>query len=279
MEAAAWEQLRKYDSDPDAAWEILSVKQKVKKIEPLPLDTPMQPGYTRFVCFSDTHTMHEGVDIPPGDVLINAGDFTNMGHPKDVAKFNEFLGTQPHPHKIVVAGNHDLTFDPESYQRLWKRFGHAEMFDCQATREMMTDCTLLQDSETTINGIRVYGSPWQPEFCDWAFNLPRGDQLREKWAKIPSGIDVLITHGPPIGHGDLCTGGNRAGCVDLLQTVQMIKPSYHVFGHIHEGYGVTEDGLGTTYINASSCNLQYKPINPCVIFDLPNRRLGRFGLQ
>ena len=76
----------------------------------------------------------------------------------------------------------------------------------------------------------------QPEFCSWGFNLPRGDPCLEKWQKIPSNVDILMTHGPPIGHGDLCTGGNRAGCVDLLREVQYrIRPKYHVFGHIHEG--------------------------------------------
>lgn len=53
---------------------------------------------------------------------------------------------------------------------------------------------------------------------------------------IPEDTDILITHGPPIGHGDLCRSGLRAGCVELLSTVQnRVKPEYHVFGHIHEG--------------------------------------------
>lgn len=76
----------------------------------------------------------------------------------------------------------------------------------------------------------------QPEFCDWAFNLPRGDKCLEKWKAIPTDTDILITHGPPIGHGDLCMTRERAGCVDLLHEIQTrIKPKYHVFGHIHEG--------------------------------------------
>ncbi len=61
------------------------------------------------------------------------------------------------------------------------------------------DVIYLEDSETTINGIRIWGSPWQPEFGGWAFNLPRGEECLEKWEMIPEGIDVLITHGPPIG--------------------------------------------------------------------------------
>lgn len=75
---------------------------------------------------------------------------------------------------------------------------------------------------------------WQPEFCDWAFNLKRGDPLRAVWKKIPTDTDILMTHGPPIGHGDLTTHGNRTGCVDLFMEIhKRIKPKYHIFGHIH----------------------------------------------
>lgn len=71
-----------------------------------------------------------------------------------------------------------------------------------------------------------HSSPWQPEFYDWAYNLPRGEPCAAKWRAIPDGVDILLTHGPPLGHGDLCKPGqHRAGCVDLLQQVQTrIKP-------------------------------------------------------
>jgi len=83
------------------------------------------------------------------------------------------------------------------------------------------------------------------------------------------------------------------GCVDLLHTIQTrVKPKYHIFGHIHEGmfvkvftteltlltvyycigYGITTDGV-TTYVNASTCNLRYQPINPAIIIDLPVKQL------
>lgn len=76
----------------------------------------------------------------------------------------------------------------------------------------------------------------QPEFCRWAFNIPRGGPCLSKWNLIPLDTDILVTHTPPIGHGDLCASGVRAGCVELLSVVQKrIKPKYHVFGHIHEG--------------------------------------------
>jgi hypothetical protein len=113
-------------------------------------------------------------------------------------------------------------------------------------------------------------SPWQPEFCNWAFNLERGSAcLPEKWAHIPDTVDVLITHGPPSGHGDWVSNCAHAGCCDLLNTIeQRVRPKYHVFGHVHEGYGVTTNGH-TVFVNASTCTFNYQASNPAVVFDLP----------
>lgn len=113
-------------------------------------------------------------------------------------------------------------------------------------------------------------TPWQPEFYDWAFNLPRGEPCAAAWHKLPE-ADVLLSHGPPLGLGDLCRGGSRAGCVNLLHEVATrIKPAVHVFGHIHEGYGVYRSTIcpGTVFVNASTCTHSYKPDNPAVVIDL-----------
>ena len=107
-------------------------------------------------------------------------------------------------------------------------------------------------------GVQFYGSPWQPDFGGWGFNLSRGRALLDKWDLIPDDTDVLITHSPPVGYGDLCASGVRAGCVDLLNTVQRrVRPKYHIYGHIHEGYGVRSDGK-TVFVNASTCDLAYR---------------------
>lgn len=130
----------------------------------------------------------------------------------------------------------------------------------------------LEDSSTIAHGYHIYGSPWQPEFCDWAFNLDRGASCAEAWAAIPTEAEVVITHGPALGQGDACKSGFRAGCVDLLQQLsQRVKPLVHVAGHIHEGYGVTSNGV-TNFINASTCNFQYRPDQPPIVFDLPKKQ-------
>ncbi len=204
----------------------------------------------RIVAISDTHALHRSVDIPPGDVLVHAGDITGHGAIDEVRGFNTFLATLPHPHKIVIAGNHDFCFEK----------------DPVASRAELTNGIYLQDEAVEIGGIRFYGSPWQPWFFDWAFNLQRGAEIRAKWDLIPSDTDVLITHGPPRGHGDMTCRGEAAGCDDLLEAVERVQPRVHIFGHIHEGAGVTLNGR-TTFINASICDLAYRPVNAPVVYE------------
>eukprot|EP00947_MAST-08B_sp_MAST-8B-sp1_P005509 g5509.t1 len=257
---------------------------------------PKKPGWARFVCISDTHGMDGKMDpasIPDGDVLIHAGDFTNTGEKRQVLALSEFFAKLPHEHKIVIAGNHDVTFDPPYYEQKWKRF-HRKPYDAAACRAALTNCTYLEGEAAAVtvssNGstYKFYGAPWQPEFCDWAFNCDRGPTaIGKHWDKIPAGLDVLVTHGPPLGHGDRCVDGRLVGCDDLLRAVRRTRPRFHVFGHVHEGYGTTHVewgeegeaggagvagegqgklGTSTTFINASTCTFQYKPTNPPVVF-------------
>lgn len=143
-----------------------------------------------------------------------------------------------------------------------------EAVQVENVRQYLTNCIYLQDEGIELFGIKIYGSPWQPEFCKWAFNLKRGEECLQKWDHIPIDTDLLITHTPPLGYGDLCCSGVRAGCVELLSTVQKrVKPKYHVFGHVHEGYGITSDGK-IIYINASTCDINYLPQNLPICFDI-----------
>ena len=252
---------------PDVAWKEI-FESNLSVANPITLEVPTHKAENdiRFVCISDTHSLQlnlpEGF-IPDGDVLIHAGDFSMQGQPLEITKFNAFLGQLPHQYKIVVAGNHEITFDP-SFERYTK-------IDAEWCRSLLTNCTYLQDDFINIYGYKIYGSPWQPEFGDWAFNLKRGQDCLSKWNLIPADTDILVTHGPPLGHGDYCFDRVRAGCVDLLQVVEKkVKPSYHIFGHIHEGYGVTTNGT-TNFINASVCNLRYNPVNKPIVFDLPKQ--------
>lgn len=205
----------------------------------------------RIVCLSDTHGFHDGLEVPAGDLLLHAGDATKHGSLEEIAAFNAFLGSLPHRHKVVVAGNHDFAFEREA----------------TLARELITHASYLQDEEVEIEGLRVWGSPWQPWFYDWAFNLQRGDEIRAKWDLVPAGIDVLVTHGPPLGHGDRTHDGRDVGCADLLDAIRRVRPQLHVFGHIHEGHGRTREGE-TLCVNASICTVGYRPTNPPIVVDL-----------
>ena len=115
-------------------------------------------------------------------------------------------------------------------------------------------------------------SPYQPEFCDWAFNLPANSpQIKQVWSKIPDDVDVLITHGPPAGILDKTFDGIRVGCPQLLQRIKQVKRRLHVFGHIHEGYG-REEHDSTIFVNASTCTLSYKPTQPPIVVDIPVKK-------
>lgn len=207
----------------------------------------------KLVCLSDTHSLHWNIpDIPDGDVLIHAGDSLGQGTLDNIEDFNDWLGTLPHRHKIVVAGNHDWAFQDEPEQ----------------ARELLSNAIYLEDSGVEIDGVRFWGSPWTPTFMNWAFMLDRGQPLRDAWALIPDNTDVLITHGPPHGSGDATfIGSSNVGCVDLLERIDELRLKAHIFGHIHEGYGVYPR-RGTTLINASACTEWYEPTNPPVVFSL-----------
>lgn len=224
--------------NPDTSWQELKSHLTATKVEPNYGEQPCPPGHTRWVCISDTHGQHEKIEsVPDGDVLIHAGDLTNTGEITQIKSFCEWMGKHPHKHKVVIAGNHDITLDEPYYPTASERFHYKAPLDDTVARATMRESksfTYLEDRSTSVLGYNVYGSPWQPAFCDWAFNLDRGEACAAKWSAIPDDTEVLITHGPPVGHGDLCNGGgNRAGCVDLLaQITDRIKPLYHVFGHV-----------------------------------------------
>ena len=204
----------------------------------------------RIVCISDTHNQRP--TIPDGDVLIHAGDSTSQGYMTEIDRFNKWLGTLPHKHKIIIAGNHDFGFETDAVE----------------AEACITNAIYLRDASVTIDGVTFYGSPWQPTFHNWAFNLPRGSKLKEVWSRIPMCTEVLITHGPPAGILDRCQDGRIVGCQDLRDRLsQLPKLKLHIFGHIHEAYGTYEMN-GVTYINASSCTLVYRATNPPIVYDL-----------
>lgn len=208
----------------------------------------------RIVAVADTHTFEADLGaLPDGDVFVHAGDMLRGGSLDELASVAEWICALPHRHKVVVAGNHDWCFVNERPEAL----------------AALPGVHYLQDAAIELEGVHFYGSPWQPEFNRWAFNLPRGDALAEKWAKIPDGTDVLVTHGPPALYGDRGPISGRAGCEDLLARVRMVRPRLHLFGHIHQDGGAWAEG-GTSFVNVSTWECERRP----TVIDLVDGRVS-----
>lgn len=209
---------------------------------------------------SDTHTKHHlcEKDLPGGDILIHAGDFMSTGYEVREAEefFQWFDSIDNYDTKILIAGNHDRLMENDPTKMLGLLTGYKTI-------------EYLQDEEVVLyydgpNGdypednVRIYGSPWQPEFYNWAFNLIRNsEELKAKWDAIPNNADILITHGPPFGYLDIPGGHSiRVGCDLLRYRVDEIKPKIHVFGHIHGSWGHYYNGH-THFFNASILDERY----------------------
>jgi len=203
----------------------------------------------KIVFISDTHNKHKhltskgmGNILGSGDILVHAGDCTSMGQKHEINEFLEWFSNTEFEHKIFIAGNHDFGFEQQTdIDQEFKDLG----------------VTYLFDNDITIDGIKFYGSPWQPEFHNWAFNLPRGEELAAKWEKIPDDVDILITHGPAYGILDYAPIGGHVGCEELYRKIAEVKPKIHVCGHIHDSYGQKTMG-GIEFLNASTLNDRYE---------------------
>jgi len=262
---------RQYDAnDQDSLWkEQLALQHSIEPWTPVDPATPKPEGAVRIVCISDTHNRRLPVLPPPGDILLHAGDFSGTGTLKEVEAFSAYLGElAPHYGSIVViAGNHDLPFDVQNYAQIGPQFHRRGLEDPDKVRAALQNCIYVEHEAVEVQGVRFFGSPFQPEFCNWAFNVDRGEALAAKWRDIPADIDVLVTHGPPLGIGDLVVSGQHVGCADLLREVtERVRPRFHVFGHIHESPGAWTNGE-TVFINASSCTIAYRALNPPIVFD------------
>jgi len=173
----------------------------------------------RLVIISDTHNYPQRVgELPHGDILVHCGDFTVYGKGSEVTEFATWLDEQAQfKHKVVIAGNHET--NPGKAKKLLE--GH---------------CVWLDNKLVSILGINFFGTTWG---CDYN--------------EIPTkGVDVLLTHRPPSGHGDVIYTGDSRGSDTLARAVQKMKPILHAFGHNHEGFGATCD-THTVYVNAATC--------------------------
>lgn len=200
---------------------------------------------------SDTHGFFP--EIPDCDLLLLGGDYCPRTKGQLWWFKDEFMpwleDLSQRMHIIGVAGNHDLIFEqnPDALPKMpW---------------------TYLQDSGCEWGGFKLWGSPWQRRFYDWAFNLDE-EELSKKWDLIPADTDILLLHGPPRGYGDYNPfTGENCGSPTLLHKIKEIQPKLVIAGHIHPGYGKYMIG-DTVFFNCSLVNEQYEAVNKIQVIEL-----------
>jgi len=199
----------------------------------------------------DTHTYHNLLEIPKGvDMVIFSGDCSNPRDPysnePEVRRFIDWFSSLPIKYKVFIAGNHDSSIE--------KGLVTKEDFDKK-------DIYYLENTHITIEGIKIFGSPYTPQFGQWSFMKER-HKLDRMWDNIiEDDSDIIVVHGPPKGMLDLSYDrrGNLENCGDksLMNKVQIVKPKLMLFGHIHDNNNIinagtrTVRGLDTIFSNGS----------------------------
>lgn len=199
-------------------------------------------------CISDTHNQHNNIPskyLTGGDCIIHAGDMSGRGTHAEIEEFLAWYNELPYTHKILIAGNHDFFFE------------EAPEYEIEAVLAKYPNIIYLNDSGIEIEGLKIWGSPVQPWFHNWAFNK-KGTEICKHWDLIPLDTDILITHGPAKGYLDLTLHGDVTGCPYLLEKIsEMTNLKLFVHGHIHEAYGRVDFPDGGVFLNASVLNARY----------------------
>lgn len=194
--------------------------------------------YLKIVCVSDTHELHREVDVPDGDLLIHAGDFTMFSKSAAAIRdFNDWMGELPHARKLLIPGNHEFFLEADPNRR-----------------KLIPNATILVNESVEILGLKIWGSPMTPLYGG-AFGLSSELNRLKLYSQIPSDTDILVTHGPPFGILDRSPGtSEHQGCRALFDRVRKLRPKLHVFGHVHGAHGrFTEE---TLFVNAALLGIE-----------------------
>jgi len=220
----------------------------------------------KLVFISDTHNKHNELTIPECDILFHTGDWSFQGKKSEVTNFAKWINKQPAKHIVVIPGNHDVAFES----------GLGGCDTDLSSRSWFTDhcerCHLLVHEALTLEGLKIFGSPWTPYFNDWAFNAGRTITeaahlkkpfIGDLWKDIPTDTQILLTHGPALGKLDVSidydTGRlDHAGCRELLKkTTGLPHLKIHAFGHLHYQGGMILEENNIKFINAAVCGDSY----------------------
>jgi Icc-related predicted phosphoesterase len=206
----------------------------------------------KVTCISDTHNKHLHIPtkyLTGGDCILHSGDISSRGSRTEVEAFLEWYNELPYTHKILIAGNHDFFFE------------QAPEYEIESLLSKYPNITYLNDSGVEIDGVKIWGSPVQPWFHNWAFNR-KEEEIVKHWDMIPLDTHILLTHGPIYGYLDRTKAGDSVGCPYLLNKLKELTDlKLFQCGHIHEAYGSFQFADGPLLINASVLNLSYNMAN------------------
>ncbi len=233
----------------------------------------------RILSLSDSHSRHEQIPkdwLVPADIIIHAGDISNMGYLNEIESFCEWYDKLNYAYKIFCVGNHDFGFEnkPKEVAEIISRY---------------SSITYLQDESIIIDGIKIHCSPQSPYFHNWAFNCARNEQdsitynkplIKYFWNKIDNDVNIVCVHSPAYSINDFVpyNGGEHVGCKDLLDVVynRLNKLSLLIHGHIHYSYGTTYRN-GVLFVNASIVNEGYMVVNKPILVDY-NKELNAVSI-
>jgi Icc-related predicted phosphoesterase len=216
-------------------------------------------------CIADTHSLHELVPIIDCDYLFMAGDITGNGSLWHLNRVSNWMATLKkdkvvRKNIIVIAGNHDK-----------------ELAKDTMAKSYLSDVIYLENQEYIIpeNGMKVYGTPYTPEFMNWYFMQPRDQMMEKVWSHVPDDTNILLSHGPQYGVLDelgprfrRTSEDPHVGCKAMAERTAQLKSLKYVFtGHIHSGYG-KQVVNGVTFLNCSVCNEYYEPVNKPFYLDI-----------
>lgn len=200
-------------------------------------------------------------ELPGGDILILGGDYTASHTPSEFLKFYSWLTEQKYRYKVMISGNHDESLECSLSITRAMFLHHKEGAE-------KSDCIYLCDNSVTIEGIKIYGSPWtqwfkgiNPKCCE--FVCHSDEQLADKWELIPGDADIVVTHSPMYMVLDETAKG-PAGSLSLRSRLEKVKPTIHICGHIHEGHGSMRlncSGREIICYNVSLMNEYYEPVH------------------
>jgi Icc-related predicted phosphoesterase len=208
------------------------------------------------VAMSDSHGNHRDVHVPECDILIHAGDISNFNKSEHYDDFFPWFSSQPAKHKILIGGNHDDILDSQAKWVFLSRF---------------PDIIYLDGDMVELGGLRIWGSPIQPRPFKMAFCRER-EERSLVWKRLPSDIDIVVSHCPPFGFLDKNVEGNSVGCDVLRDAIALKRPKLSLFGHIHEAYGITSNGE-TVFANCSVVNRTRRVVNQPWVFKMVDGRI------